>query len=93
MHARSPGKLSRHSLARAASTIIPTPEGPFTSDIAVAETGSALKDEMQFTLDSADCWQFKVRLEAVNPEPCRLRRIEVIESTGKAPEQYPNADF
>ena len=35
-----------------------TDEGPFTPEIAVAETELALKDEMQFTFDYGDYWQF-----------------------------------
>ncbi|HWQ91060.1 MAG TPA: hypothetical protein VN673_05265, partial [Clostridia bacterium] len=70
-----------------------TDEGPFTSGITVAETDLALKDEMQFTFDYRDYWQFKVCLEAVDAGSCRLGNPKVIESAGKAPEQYPNADF
>ncbi len=64
-------------------------EGPFTSEIAVGETDLALKDEMLFTFDYGDDWQFKVRLEQIEAGPCRLRRPEVVESAGKAPPQYP----
>jgi hypothetical protein len=69
-----------------------TDEGPFTPEIAVAETELALKDEMQFTFDYGDYWQFEVRLEAVDDGPCRLGKVQVIESAGKAPDQYPDAD-
>jgi hypothetical protein len=69
-----------------------TDEGPFTPEIAVSETGLALKDEMQFTFDYGDYWQFQVRLEAVDAAACRLSVPTVIESAGKAPDQYPNAD-
>lgn len=70
-----------------------TDEGPFTSEIAVAETEVRLKDEMMFTFDYGDYWQFGVRLEAVDAGPCQLREPMVIESAGKAPEQYPHSGF
>jgi hypothetical protein len=66
-----------------------TDEGPFTPEIAVGETDLALKGEMLFTFDYGDDWQFKVRLEQIEAEPCRLRRPEVVESAGQAPAQYP----
>jgi len=70
-----------------------TDEGPFTPEITVAETELALKDEMHFTFDYGDYWQFEVRLEAVDAGPCLLGRPEVVESAGKAPEQYPQSGW
>jgi hypothetical protein len=67
-------------------------EGPFTPDISVGETALALKDEMLFTYDYGDNWQFKLRLEQIEVEPSRLKRPKVLESAGKAPEQYPLSD-
>jgi hypothetical protein len=66
-----------------------TDEGPFTPEIAVGETELALKDKMRFTFDYGDYWQFDVCLERVESEEGPLRRLEVIESAGQAPEQYP----
>jgi len=69
-----------------------TDDGPYTSEITVAETELPLKDEMLFTFDYGDDWQFKVRLEAVEDAPCKFKRPRVSESAGKAPEQYPEAE-
>jgi hypothetical protein len=66
-------------------------EGPYTTEIALGETGLAVKDEMVFTFDYGDDWKFNVKLEKIDPE-CRSRRPEVIASAGKAPEQYPSYD-
>ncbi|HOB97868.1 MAG TPA: plasmid pRiA4b ORF-3 family protein [Verrucomicrobiota bacterium] len=66
-----------------------TDEGPYTPEIAVAETDLAVKGEMRFTFDYGDYWQFVVRLEAVEAGPCRLKQPAVLESAGTAPEQYP----
>jgi hypothetical protein len=70
-----------------------TDEGPFTPDITVAETELALKDEMHFTFDYGDNWQFLVRLEKLEAGPCRLRHPRVIKSAGIAPEQYPQSEW
>lgn len=70
-----------------------TDDGPFTTQITVAETELALKDAMRFTFDYGDDWQFDVRLEAVAEGRCKFKRPKVVESAGKAPEQYPNGDW
>ena len=70
-----------------------TDEGPFTPEITVGETDLGLKDKMRLTFDYGDYWQFDVRLEKVEAEPCRLKQPKVIESEGKAPEQYPNSEW
>lgn len=70
-----------------------TDEGPFTTEIVVAETDLALKAEMQFTFDYGDYWQFEVRLEAVDGGLCRLSAPKIIKSAGEAPEQYPHSEF
>ena len=67
-------------------------EGPFTPEIAVGETDLALKDDMLFTFDYGDHWEFELRLEQIEAGPCRLRRPKVIESAGQAPEQYPQSE-
>jgi hypothetical protein len=66
-----------------------TDEGPVTLDITVGESDLAIKDEMLFTFDYGDNWEFKVRLESIDTSPSKVRRAKVIESVGKAPEQYP----
>jgi len=67
-----------------------TDEGPFTPEIAVGETDLALKDKMHFTFDYGDNWEFEVRLEQIESEPCRRQRVKVMASARKAPEQYPS---
>jgi hypothetical protein len=68
-------------------------EGPWTSKILVGETELALKDAMRFTFDYGDNWQFEVRLEKIEAGPCRLGQPKVVESAGKAPEQYSQSDW
>ena len=68
-------------------------EGPWTPEVLVGETDLALKDAMLFTFDYGDNWQFDVRLEKIEAGPCRLGQPKVVESAGKAPEQYPRSDW
>ncbi len=65
-------------------------ERPFTTDITLAEIELPINDAMRFTFDYGDDWQFTVCLEAVEEGSSRLRKPKVVESAGKAPEQYPN---
>ncbi len=67
-------------------------EGPWTAEIAVGETELAVKDAMRFTFDYGDYWQFEVRLEGIEAGTCRLKKPKLIDSAGKAPEQYPQID-
>ncbi len=69
-----------------------TDDGPWTPEILVGETDLGLKDDMLFTFDYGDYWRFKVRLENVEAQPSILTQPEVIESAGKAPEQYPSPE-
>lgn len=69
-------------------------EGPWTPDITVGETELALKDAMRFTFDYGDSWNFEVRLEKIDAEENGVDGgLLVIESEGKAPEQYPQSDW
>jgi hypothetical protein len=69
-----------------------TDDGPFTPEIAVGESDLGLRDEMRFTFDYGDYWRFTVRLENVDAQPSGLTDPKVIESAGRAPEQYPSAE-
>jgi len=69
-----------------------TDEGPFTTEIKVGETEAAANDPMLFTYDYGDNWQFEVRLEQIEPKPCRQEKVTVVASAGKAPAQYPSCD-
>ena len=67
-----------------------TNEVPSTLDVGVGETDLALKDEMLFTFDYGDKWQFKVKLEKIEVGLSQLRKAKVIETAGEAPAQYPS---
>ncbi len=65
-------------------------EGPWTTGITVGESNLAVKDAMVFTFDYGDHWEFEARLERIESGASQLSQPEVIESAGKAPEQYPS---
>jgi len=67
-------------------------ERPFTTEITLAETELPIKDAMRFTFDYGDNWQFTVCLEAVEEGSSSLKKPKVVESAGKAPEQYSSAE-
>lgn len=66
-------------------------EPPFTSDFSIGSL--PLKEGQSFTylFDFGDNWQFKVKLERIEPaEASIIPRI--LEYSGEAPEQYPDYD-
>jgi hypothetical protein len=46
-------------------------------------------ETMKFVYDFGDNWQFTVKLERIDPPNKRMKRAKVLESHGKAPQQYP----
>ncbi len=86
-----------------------------TDEVKIGDLPLSVGGTMEYLYDFGDCWQFKVMLEAVEPEaepePAQgLQKVkatktkkakhqppgapgEIIESHGKAPEQYPDGDW
>ncbi len=49
---------------------------------------------MTYTFDFGDNWEFDVKLERVEPAPGKKAKLpRVLETHGKAPEQYPYSDW
>jgi hypothetical protein len=44
---------------------------------------------MEYLFDFGDNWKFDLQLEQINTEDTRQEYVEIIESFGIAPEQYP----
>jgi hypothetical protein len=63
---------------------------PFTSDVTVGEVPLSPGQSMTFLFDFGDNWRFDVRLERIDPPDKKLKAPRVLESHGKAPQQYPN---
>ena len=49
--------------------------------------------EFMYLFDYGDAWRFKVRVHAVNPDAPEGDYARIVESVGKAPEQYPSWDW
>jgi hypothetical protein len=47
---------------------------------------------MTYIFDFGDWWEFRVQLEQIDPVDPQLKKPKLLESHGKAPEQYPDAE-
>ena len=68
-------------------------EYPATEDISIGKLPIQINDEMVFTYDYGDTWQFTIVFEKIEPkkkETKKIPGIEIVESKGEAPEQYPD---
>src|SRR5918992_3563266 len=63
-------------------------ESPFTDEVKVGEVPLQPGEAMRYVFDFGDNWQFKVELESIDPPNRAMNHPEVIESHGKAPQQY-----
>jgi hypothetical protein len=64
-------------------------EGPFTSEVRVGDVPLPVGGTMDFNFDFGDDWYFTVQLESIEQDGKELKRPKILESHGKAPEQYP----
>jgi len=67
-------------------------EPPFTDEILIGDLPLEPGNTMTFLYDFGDNWEFGVHLEQIDPPDRRRRKPVVLESRGKAPEQYPDWD-
>lgn len=49
--------------------------------------------EFMYLFDYGDEWRFKVRVHAINPDAPEGDYPRIVESVGKAPDQYPDLDW
>ena len=64
----------------------------FTDETALGELQIAEGAEMIMIFDYGDNWQFRVKLEKVDPQRKQLRKLRVVKKSGQAPAQYEWAD-
>jgi hypothetical protein len=64
-------------------------EGPWADRIPLRDLPIQPGQSMKLTYDFGDDWRFDIRLERIEP-PGRIKKPRILESHGKAPEQYPN---
>ena len=62
-----------------------------TEEIAIGLPGFKPGTQLKFIFDFGDWWEFDVVLEDYNPDK-RTKKVEIISTTGEAPEQYPDWD-
>jgi hypothetical protein len=68
-------------------------EGPWTDDVHVGDLPLNPGESMLFHFDFGDDWRFDVRLEEIESPGGKLKAPKILEKKGKAPEQYPGADW
>ena len=61
---------------------------PFTSDMKVGDLPLAPGNFMTFWYDFGDDWKFKVELADIQPPAPKQKEPQILETKGKAPEQY-----
>ena len=67
-------------------------EGPWTSQIPIGTLPLELGQTMDLQFDFGDCWEFKVKLERVEPPGAKVEAPAILEKHGEPPEQYPRWD-
>ena len=61
-----------------------------TDEFEIKNLPLRIGEKMEYLFDFGDHWQFTIELEAVEPPNPKFKRAKIIESHGKAPEQYPD---
>jgi hypothetical protein len=67
-------------------------EHRLTSEVRIGELPLQVGASMTYNFDFGEDWRFEVRLERVDPTDPKLQKPVLVESHGKAPQQYPNWD-
>ena len=65
-------------------------EGPYAEEVELGELNLPDQAELAFRFDYGDDWRFELRLERVEPLGKAKQTITLLESAGKAPQQYPD---
>ena len=67
-------------------------EGVATDEVQIGELPLRPGETMTFHFDFGDDWMFTVKLERIDPPSKKMKLPKILESHGKAPEQYPHED-
>jgi hypothetical protein len=67
-------------------------EGPWADMIPVGTLPLEPGRTMDLLYDFGDSWRFTIKLVRIDPPTAKARSPRIVESHGKAPEQYPNWD-
>ncbi len=67
-------------------------EGPSGAAVRLGELPVGPGQSMTLVYDFGDNWRFDVKLEAIEPPEVKIKPPRILESHGRAPEQYPGWD-
>ena len=67
-------------------------EEPYAHEVTIGSLPLEPGQTMDFHFDFGDNWKFAVKLERIEPPGARIKAPRIMESHGKAPEQYPSWD-
>jgi hypothetical protein len=63
-----------------------------SAEVCVGDLPLQVGEAMDYLFDFGDNWEFDVLLEKIEPAEAKLKKPQLLESHGKAPEQYPHWD-
>ncbi len=67
-------------------------EPPLADEVAIGDIGISPGTQMGYLYDFGDNWQFSATLERIDPVDAAMKSPKLLESKGKAPEQYYYSD-
>jgi hypothetical protein len=67
-------------------------EPPLSSEVRIGDVPLRPGASITYLYDFGDRWAFDVRLERIDPVDRAMRKARILETHGKAPEQYPGVD-
>ena len=67
-------------------------EPPYTDEVSIGTLPLEPGQTMELTYDFGDNWRFTVKLDRIDPPDPKLKTPCILESHGKAPEQYADWD-
>jgi hypothetical protein len=68
-------------------------EGPRADEVTIGELGLAVNQSFIYHFDFGDDWRFGVQLLEIKTDEPLLKKPKILEEHGKAPEQYPEAEW
>ena len=67
-------------------------EPPYTDEVSIGTLPLEPGQTMELTYDFGDNWRFTVKLDRIDPPDPKLKAPRILESHGKAPQQYADWD-
>ncbi len=67
-------------------------EGPWADQVPIGTLPMELGQTMELIYDFGDYWRFTIKLERIEPPDVKIKAPCILETHGKAPEQYSGGD-